>query len=204
MNGSWEDHYRYFESENMPPAATLVRALTLFKEEADTVQNAQAIDLGCGNGVDTLAMLGQEWKVMAIDNQKEALQKLQSKTPSHLRYLLTTLCRPFEELQGLPGSMLVNATFSLPFCQPGKFDRLWQLIVNCIPPGGRFAGHFFGVQDSWKDNPALTFHESNEVKQLFTGFSIEEYKEVNKAGKTVSGQNKHWHVFHVVARKNPA
>ena len=203
MNESWETHYHHFEGKKTPPAATLSKALALFNETGCPLQNRHAIDLGCGNGIDTQAMIQQEWQVLAIDQQEEVLRQLCSDIPFYQKNSLTTLCRSFEDLSELPESTLVNATFSLPFCKPHKFHRLWELIVNCLLPGGRFAGHFFGVEDSWKDNPDMTFHQSFEVQQLLSGFTIEAFQEMNKDGKTISGKDKHWHVFHVVARKNP-
>ena len=149
-----------------------------------------------------MPLIQQGWQVLAIDQQEEALRQLRNGIPFYQKNSLTTLCRSFEDLSELPGSTLVNATFSLPFCKPDKFSGLWQLIVDCLLPGGRFAGHFFGVEDSWKDNPAMTFHQSFEVQQLLSGFTIEVFQEMNKDGKTVSGKDKHWHVFHVVARKD--
>ncbi|MDN5210407.1 class I SAM-dependent methyltransferase [Fulvivirgaceae bacterium BMA12] len=202
MSESWETHYRHFEGKKIPAAATLSKALALFDEEQYPLQSRHAIDLGCGSGIDTQAMIQQGCQVLAIDQQEEVLHQLYDNIPTHKKNSLTTLCRSFEDLSELPESTLVNASFSLPFCKPEKFHRLWQLIVDCLLPGGRFAGHFFGVEDSWRDNPDMTFHQSFEVQQLFSGFTIETLKEINKDGKTVSGKDKHWHVFHIVARKN--
>ena len=47
----------------------------------------------------------------------------------------------------------------------------------------------------------MTFHSKNDIEFLFSDFKVEAFKEVNKVGKTISGKEKHWHVFHVVARK---
>lgn len=202
MSDSWETYYRHFEGKKIPPATTLSKALALFNAPGCSLQNRHAIDLGCGHGIDTLAMIRQGWPVLAIDQQEGVLRQLQNDIPFYQKNSLTTLCRSFEDLSELPGSTLVNATFSLPFCKPDKFSGLWQLIVDCLLPGGRFAGHFFGVEDSWKDNPDMTFHQSFEVQQLLSDFTIEVFQEMNKDGKTVSGKDKHWHVFHVVARKD--
>lgn len=203
MSESWGKHYRHFKGRNTPPAATLSKALEHFAKEKYSVKDSHAIDLGCGNGIDTMSMLELGWQVLAIDQQEEALRQLCRDIPFHLKSSLATLCRSFEDLSELPESALVNATFSLPFCKPEKFNCLWQLIVNCLQPEGRFSGHFFGVEDSWNNNSDMTFHEPCDVRELFSGFTTEAFQEVNKIGKTVSGKDKHWHVFHVVARKNP-
>jgi len=200
---SWKKHYKHLEGKAMPPAATLNKALQLFAQEQHPVQKGHAIDLGCGNGIDTIAMLENGWQVLAIDKQQEALSQLNSSMPAELNNALTTQCTSFENLTELPQSALVNATFSLPFCKPDSFDLLWQIISNCLLPEGRFAGHFFGKEDSWATNTNMTFHTAEAVKKLFPNFTLEAFQEVNKQGKTVSGQEKHWHVFHVVAKRNP-
>jgi len=158
MNEPWEKHYRHFEGKTTPPAATLTKALTLFAQKKYSVEVSHAIDLGCGNGIDTLTLLQKGWQVLAVDRQEEALRHLHDDIPFHLKNPLSTLCCSFEDLSELPQSALVTATFSLPFCKPDKFYRLWQIIVHCLLPEGRFAGHFFGKEDSWADNPDMTFH----------------------------------------------
>ena len=195
-----KSYYTQFAEEKLPPAVTLTDALAFFAREKP-LENKHAIDLGSGNGIDTLELLGRGWQVFAIDQTEEAFSYLQKEIAPTLRESLTTLCSPFEALSTLPESTLVNATYSLPFCHPDKFDYLWQLITTCLLPGGRFAGQFFGVDDTWSTRADVTCHRLDEVKALFSDFTIEFFKEVNRPGKTLTGREKHWHVFHVVARK---
>ena len=37
---------------------------------------------------------------------------------------------------------LINASFSIPFCRPESFNRLWENIVEAININGRFSGIF--------------------------------------------------------------
>jgi hypothetical protein len=46
-----------------------------------------------------------------------------------------------------------------------------------------------------------TGHDRTQVEKLFDGFRFEHLEEVERDGKTVWGEPKHWHVFHIVARK---
>ncbi|HEX5942448.1 MAG TPA: hypothetical protein VFY66_09225, partial [Anaerolineales bacterium] len=69
-----------------------------------------------------------------------------------------------------------------------------------IKPGGRFAGQFFGVKDSWANNPEMTFHTEDQFRFLFDGFAIESFHEQDEDGSS-SGGPKHWHIFTVIARK---
>ena len=46
----------------------------------------------------------------------------------------------------------------------------------------------------------MTFNTRAEVEALLADFEIEELREQDEPGEAVSGP-KHWHVFHVIARK---
>ena len=67
---------------------------------------------------------------------------------------------------------------------------------------GRFAGNFFGLNDSWAGNKEMTFHSAEEVRKLFRNFEIEVFDERDEDGSTASGEEKHWHVYSVIAKKN--
>lgn len=48
----------------------------------------------------------------------------------------------------------------------------------------------------------MVFLDEKQVLDLFKEFEIINFKEIEKDGKTVLGQQKHWHIFDVIARKN--
>ena len=99
-----------------------------------------------------------------------------------------------------PACDLVNASFSLPFCAPGRFDEVWARIVDSLGPGGRFAGQLFGVHDTWAGSGIVTLRRER-VGELLRPFEVERLDEVERDGTLPRGRRKHWHVFHVVARK---
>ena len=45
------------------------------------------------------------------------------------------------------------------------------------------------------------FLEESEVKNLFDNFIIVKFNEIEKDVKLVSGKEKHWHLYEVIARK---
>lgn len=215
----------YFDAvAGQPPRQTLVAALDAFEREAiagGTVADAQAIDLACGSGRDTLAILARQqprWRVLAIDAHPDGPRRLLTSVPAGARDRLETLVAPMEGLAGTiaawagqgaslggptPGAGLglVNASFALPFCQPEHFGALWAAVVTHLRPGGRFAGQFFGDRDEWAPVRPASHHTRQQVLELLQPFEIERLEEVERDGDDAMGGRKHHHVFHVVARK---
>ena len=195
---SWLGFYRI--TANSPPASTLTKALSLFDADASSRKRRFAIDLGCGAGRDTFELLRRGWRVLAIDNQPEALRSIRSAVPRIYRTRLQTRLGSFESL-GLPKCDLINGSASLPFCAPDHFKAFWGVIVTSLRSGGRFAGHFFGVHDEWARSTEMTFHTASQVRSILASLATEFFKEEEYDGTTASGRKKHWHVFSVVARK---
>lgn len=158
-----------------------------------------AIDLGFGDGTETLALLSAGWHVYAIDNEPVASQRLWERVPEEHKERLKTAVMAFEDLV-LPEADLVHASFSLPFCRPEQFVGMWDKIIRAVAPNGRFAGQFFGVNDSWAHLTDMTFHTEKQVRALLTDFDIESFHEQDEDGQASAG-DKHWHIFTVIARK---
>jgi tellurite methyltransferase len=175
-----------------PPHETVVGALDRFEA------TGFAVDLGCGDGRDTVEMLRRGWRVLAIDAEPEAIKRLERRAGAPAT--LETLVAPFDEADW-PEADFVNAGFSLPFCPPGRFDGVWKRIVSSIRPGGRFSGQLFGDRDEWVGERDLTFHSRPQALALLEGLELERFDEVDEDGKTATGEPKHWHVFHVIARR---
>lgn len=197
----WKVHYDKVNKEKHPPANTLIQTLELIPSKV-VLKNLKAIDLGCGNGIDTAALLAKGFNVLAIDKDPNASVHFQKHINSKYRKQLSFQNSSFENLDELPSVDLVNASFSLPFCHPNHFEKLWSNIIACINPEGFFCGHFFGPKDSWSSSSDMTFHNLQALKSLFKGFDLLYFEETAKNGKTLSGKEKFWHVFHVVAKKH--
>lgn len=181
-----------------PPRDTLLAALRNFEREG--AAPALAVDLGCGEGRDAAELLRRGWNVAAIDGHPEAFARLLARDDLVHRDRLTTLLGALEEVR-IPAARLVNASFSLPFCEPAAFAALWGRIRAAVEPGGRFAGQIFGDRDSWASIPDRTHHRRADLDGLFEGFLLEELREDETDSADAEGNPKHWHVFHIVARK---
>jgi hypothetical protein len=64
------------------------------------------------------------------------------------------------------------------------------------------AATFFGKNDEWNvPGTEQNFSTRTDVERMFTGWEILELTEVEEDGHTADGTPKHWHVFHVIARR---
>jgi tellurite methyltransferase len=194
----WTGYYKAQIGRSLRPV--FVNALARFETGGPDELLRTAIDLGCGDGAETLALLQHGWRVLAIDQEAEAINQVEAKVPIEYRARLETRVAAFENLI-LPAADFVYAGYSLPFCAPDYFDALWTQIVTSIRVGGRWAGQLFGNHDSWTSNPTLTFHTLEQVKHLLREFDVESLQEVEEDGDSFIGP-KHWHIFHVIARKS--
>ena len=159
-----------------------------------------AIDLGCGAGRDTIFLLKNNWKVIAIDREdtKSIIEKrLTNQEIKKFKFI----SQSFENIE-LEKNDLVVSNFSIPFCNKEYFNEFWKKIVDSINSGGYFVGNFFGLKDSWAHiKEKMIFLSRKQVKNLLNGFEIIEFKEIEKDGKTGIGKIKHWHTIDVIARK---
>jgi hypothetical protein len=70
-----------------------------------------------------------------------------------------------------------------------------------LPTGGVLAAQLFGDRDSWAaEYDDMTFHTAAEVDQLLRGWDLHRLRVVEEDGTSYVGP-KHWHVFHVLARR---
>ena len=185
---------RYLDAvKGRPPRDTLLLALDKFAEPGF------AVDLGCGDGRDTVEMLRRGWHVLAIDSETEAIRRLQAREDLENRENLTTLCAPMEDAKW-ESADLVNSSFALPFVPPERFPLFWQRLIDSIREGGRFSGHLLGPNDDWAGT-GITIVTRSALDAFFAAFEFERLDEEDADGTTGPGASKHWHIFHIVAKK---
>lgn len=193
-SGDWVGYYD--AQIGREPREVLVRVLERFQREGRV---GSAVDLGCGDGTDTVELLNRGWEVVSIDAQGDSIRRVREKIPPEAASRSTTIVSAMEDAN-LPRADLVFASFSLPFCRPDAFPDLWHRLRSSLYPGGRFAGELFGDRDSWASDPDMTFHDAGAARSLFDGLEVESFEEEEEDGEAFDGQ-KHWHVFHVIPRR---
>lgn len=159
----------------------------------------RAIDLGCGAGKETLALLNDGWNVHAVDSLPDTRERLRGIAPD-ADGRLSIEVRAFQELRVLPLADLIFAGYSLPFIHPDTFGRFWAVLLDALRRRGVVAVNLFGDRDSWAGIPEWNFHTEPEARQLFAGLEIVKFEVYDADGQSFRGP-KHWHIYDVVARK---
>jgi len=195
MSPTWDDYYR--ATAGRSPRELFVRLVDLVREQG--VPGRCAVDLGCGDGTETVRLLAEGFDVCAIDQEQGAIDLVLAHWEGAPPERLTTRVEVFRSLE-MPPCDLVYAGLSVFFCEPEFFPALWSSVVSALRPAGWLAAHFLGRRDTWAADASMTSHDEAEIRVLFEGFSIEHFAELEHDRPAVSGP-KHWHLFEVIARK---
>ena len=188
----WNNYHNI--TENKPPRKNIVNFIEKFNIIGD------AIDLGCGSGCDTIFLIKNNWRVLAIDSsnvEEKIRKKLSNEEQDKLKFEI----QKYENLK-LHKCDLLLSNNSLSFCNKNYFNKMWEEICFNIKTNGYFVGNFFGINDEWNNNEnERTFLSKAQVIKLFTSFEILDIKEIEKDRPTAEGEMKHWHTIEVIARK---
>lgn len=145
-------------------------ACKLIIDFLDKYKVDSAIDLGCGSGNETVYMIKNGIKVLAIDrqlNQDFILNRLSDNEKKMISFKESNV----EDVE-LPRTNLLTAFFSIPFCNPNNFDELWTKIYNSIEDDGYFVGQLFGDRDAWNVVDSINTFPIDKVKEYLKKFKI--------------------------------
>lgn len=161
-------------------------------------RDRMAIDLGCGAGNETRALLERGWRVHAVDGEPRAIEILTNRVPAGLEERLTTAISLFHEAD-LPQSDLVFASLSLPFAGPLLRDSV-AVAAKAVRASGWFVGVFFGANDTWASEADVATADPGEIEAMLDGFERISIKESEFDGPSGVGP-KHWHWYVTTARR---
>lgn len=193
---NFEGWYKYAErARGKPPRPLLLEALQFAQGRG------LALDIGAGALNDSIELLKQGFaQVIALDAEPIAQDIAETLPAERFTYAIST----FEAFVYPAGKVdLFNAQYALPFIHPDHFPRVFAAIVASLAPGGVLTGQFFGDRDDWVGTDGMNFHNRQAVETLLaplTVLKLEEEDDPNS--QTLNGTPKHWHLFHVIARRD--
>lgn len=196
---------KYFKRKMFdPPAGFVVEGL---KRVPKYPRGQVAIDLGSGVGHETMVLLRNGFKVVAVDSDANSFNyMMKQRDIGQYKNQLTTVVSEFENLNydALPQADVIIASFSLPFVSKDKFETVWNKIMDKLKPGGYFIGNLFDPGFTYfgeRFRPKMTFHNKEQAIHLVNkDFKIIDFKAVH-VNSLKPGTKNFYYVF--VARKLP-
>ena len=165
---NWSQYYN--NHLNSKTTSTLLKGLKYFNQKNTTLEK-KCMDIGCGQGTDTIELLKQGWNVIAVDKEEEAKKIITTNHPELCKKNLKIIIKKMEDIS-IKETSIINASYSLPFCNPKKFSILWKKITTNLSVGGLFCGQLFGIEDSWSKIKTMTFHHRCDLDDLFNNFRM--------------------------------
>jgi SAM-dependent methyltransferase len=192
----WAAYYRY--TQGREPRPLFLRGLEALA--AAGRGPGTAVDVGSGDGTETMRLLDAGWRVVAIDSAPAAAEVLAPRVHGEARDRLEIRTEPADEVD-LPALDLLYSAYVLSYLPPDAFARLWAHAREALRPGGFIVVNIFGDRHEWAGKePDTTFLSRAEVEALLHGLEVIVIDELEEDGTSFLGPT-HWHVWDVVARR---
>lgn len=184
----------YEKTQSSKPTKLLGEALHFVKSFHE------ALDIGCGAGVEAKALAKKGFHTVALDVNADVKSYFTDDTHANIEVVISPI-----ETFTLGKYDFVFAKNSLVFLSPKKFRTVIEAIKNSLRPNGVFAARLWGDRDSEnisKRNYKHTFVTKEMLAQQFQGYTIVLYREREENGSSVYGHMKHWHLIDIVVQKS--
>lgn len=179
------------KTKNREPQHLILEAISHFENPF----GYYSLDLGCGSGVDSLAMRDAGFFVHAIDGELEAIKLLENK------HRIFPVHQNIENFEFSTIYHIVVAWNSLPFLKKKDAKKVIEDIKKSLLPGGIFVFSLFGKHDGFvKNKKAISFSFKELMSQL-KGFNMVHFSEKEEEYLSVAGEMKHWHLFTGIIQK---
>lgn len=170
---------------------------------------AEFLDLGCGQGRDSLFMLQKGFSVTAVDNSKEGIKKIREdiKNNSLQADKISLFCEDIKDFKIKKNKFsIINVFNSLQFLSKTDALSVIDKIKDGLLSGGYIiiSGFINSNNQLQNNNQDRGYFEVGELKNLFSNFQIIIYEEkmINDLGHPGCLESHQHYVVKMVARYN--
>lgn len=140
------------------------------------------LDLGCGQGKDSLFMAENRFDVIAVDKSIDKIKKIEEYLINkEIKERISLFCQDIADFDiGKDKYQIINAFNSLQFLSKQNALDVIKKMKNGIKIGGYIIISAFTANDSLyqiPENQHKGFFELSELKNLFSDFNIDFYEE---------------------------
>lgn len=188
---NWDEFAK--KTANREPVSLLVEAVKLLKGH-----EGNALDLGCGAGVDARFLSDSGYGVEAVDGNAEAVRQARKNCPACKieKHNFINYRIPVNKFK------IIFSWHALPFISKKEAKRLLLEIQSGLMPGGYFVFGLFGPEDDWAhDHKGMSFWTTEELKTLLQKIEFIKLSEERGNGPGALGGSKFWHKIQGIGRK---
>ena len=158
-----------------------------------------ALDIGAGTGRDTLHLLKNKFKVVALDPAPRAVADLKKRFAKKFGPQFEAVESTLENYEPSKNLDMANMIWTTRFLNPNQFSQSFNKVTGSLKVGGRFVVDFCGERWGHRDKKrqGLFFTYSQVITLFSENYQIEHF---NEKLKTHQGGFTE-HLYEVVARK---
>lgn len=166
-------------------------------------EKGEFLDLGCGQGRDSLFMWQQGFEVTAVDNSKEGIENIDKRSEGKIK----AICQNIEDYEIAPKKYsVINAWNVFQFVKKDDALSIIRSMQNGTIDNGFIIISGFTVDDLAFQKPLNKnrgFFKKDELKELFHDFKIIRYDErlIDDPGHPGSEQPHKHGVVKLIAQK---
>jgi len=124
----WEGFYRKTEAPQIP-SGFATDSISKFPPES------QILELGCGNGRDSIYFAKKGFKIYACDQSQQSINKLRIRYPINPSFFVADIVNFGQDMNSID---LIYCRFVLHAISEDDLDRLLTWVYDFLPDGGLF------------------------------------------------------------------
>ncbi|MFA5297335.1 MAG: class I SAM-dependent methyltransferase [Lutibacter sp.] len=158
-----------------------------------------ALDLGCGAGVDAKYLAENGFKVIAVDNNIDAINKTKKVCEGLDVEVIESNITNFK-IEPEKYSLII-AWNTLPFLKKEETKQILKNIKKGLKKDGLFVFYILGEKDGWSNKKNMSFWNLDEFEKFMKGAQFVELYEKRKQEPAATGQSKFWNSIRGVIKK---